>query len=52
MQAEDIVSALSHMRVLEHTAKGDAVLNQRKIRNWAFERGVSMESPVDIEAFL
>jgi hypothetical protein len=50
---EDIITSLQDMGVLEHRKKGgaNAVINKAKVREWAAAHRISMESPVDREAF-
>lgn len=50
---EDIITTLQDMGVLEHRKKGgaNAVINKAKVREWATAHRISMESPVDPEAF-
>jgi len=50
---EDIITTLKEMGVLEHRKKGsaNAVINKLKVREWVVAHHVSLESPVDTEAF-
>jgi hypothetical protein len=50
---EDIITTLKDMGVLEHRKKGaaNAIINKAKVKEWATAHHVSMESPVDHDAF-
>jgi hypothetical protein len=50
---EDIVATLKEMGILEQRKKGGAgvVINKAKIREWATVHRVSLESPIDLDAF-
>lgn len=54
IMTEDIITTLKEMQVLEHQKKGSkkAVINKAALRAWAEANRVSLESPVDRDAFL
>lgn len=51
---EDIIATLQNMDVLENRKKGGAelVINKAKVKDWIQRNKVSMENPVDPDAFL
>ena len=52
--ADDIIATLQYMDVLEHKKKGGAqlVINKESLRTWAETHKVSLEDPVDPDAFV
>jgi GNAT superfamily N-acetyltransferase len=50
---EDIVATLKEMGILEQRKKGAAsmIVNKAKIREWAAVHRVSLDSPIDLNAF-
>jgi len=51
---DDIITALKEMQILQHQKKGGkkAIINKAGVMAWAEARRVSLESPVDKDAFM
>jgi len=51
---DDIITALKEMQVLQHQKKGSkkAIINKARVRAWAEANRVSLENPVDKDAFM
>lgn len=54
IMTDDIITTLKEMQVLEHQKKGGkkALINKAAVRAWAEANRVSLESPVDENAFI
>lgn len=54
IMTDDIITTLKEMQVLEHQKKGSKtmVINKAAVRAWAEANRVSLENPVDRDAFM